>query len=192
MISTVLRELLRPPRRARVVLVLVGAALVGALLWYLGLDVLRSVVAGVILAVIGISWVAVPDHEATGWVKDAVVAQDGARREVTQLSWALHPRRGRVRHGAHVRVQQLARNRLALHQLELADPADRTAIERLVGSAVYSTLRPRPDQSPPRLRDIVRCLDALDALDALDSLDAPGRLDAQSPHRHPSKEQNPA
>jgi hypothetical protein len=64
------------------------------------------------------------------------------------------------------RVQQLARRRLALHHLDLFNPADRLQIEQLLGRRVYAVLA-RSDRRPPPLRSVLRCLDALDALDPM-------------------------
>jgi hypothetical protein len=61
-------------------------------------------------------------------------------------------------------VQNLARQRLALCQLDLANPQHRGEIERLIGSAAYAVLR-LDAARPPRFRALVRCLEVLDMLD---------------------------
>ncbi|MCU1477895.1 MAG: hypothetical protein JWQ64_2588 [Subtercola sp.] len=166
-----LRALVRPPRRQSTILVLVGAAVGSAACWYFGLDVWRAVGFGVIGAAAGLTWVAVPDHSFTEWTLPGDSSRDGARRDVVQLSWALRSRYGRIGHTAFSRVRDVAATRLALRGLDLTDPADQPAIERLIGGRAYATLRSGSRLRLPRMRAFVHCLDALDALDARDAPD---------------------
>lgn len=179
-LRSALRCLLRPPRRRRAVLVGVGAVLAAAVCWYVGMDTAHAVTVGLVAGAAGLCWTAVPDHQDVDWEQPPRAAQEGARWDVAQLSWSLRTRRGRVQHTALRRVQDLARHRLALRQLDLDDPGDRAAIERLIGEAAYATLaRPRSDL--PLLRALVHCLDALDGLDPPHPGTTPSALPEQRP-----------
>jgi hypothetical protein len=163
-VSSALRGLLRPPRRARLALLVAAAVLATALCWYIGMDTVHAVTFGLVVGAAGLLWTAVPEHRDVGWEPTARATPEGARWDVTQLSWSLRTRRGRVQHTALRRVQELARHRLALRRLDLDEPGDRAEIERLIGEAAYATLA-RPGSDLPRLRALVHCLDVLDGLD---------------------------
>jgi hypothetical protein len=143
--------------------VVIGAPTVAALCWYLGSDLLRATTIGLSLAAVGLIWVAAPSDEDPPWQPDVSLGPPG-RRDVAELSWSLRSRRGRVDEAALRRVRTLATNRLAIRHLDLADPNHRAPIERLIGTAAYTTLQP-DRRHPPRLQDVVRCLDALENLD---------------------------
>lgn len=166
--TSVLRSLLQSPRRGRFILVLIGAVLVGAVCWYIGMDTWHAVAAGVAVAAVGLCWIAVPDHDNPRWPSDTETSNQGARRDIVQLSWALRPRYGRIRQTALGRAQKLARYRLGLHHLDLRNPDDRAAIERLIGRASYATLHATEGRMPT-LAAVTRCLDRLDGLDPLRS-----------------------
>jgi hypothetical protein len=150
--------------RARVALLVVGAALAGTACWVVGMDSWHAATLGLVLVAAGLCWVAVPGHRDVAWPETGGPQEEGARWDVARLSWALRPVRGRVPHAGLRHVQDLARQRLALHGLDPGDPADRPAIERLVGEAAYATLA-LPATRPPRVRAVFHCLDALDRLD---------------------------
>ena len=84
------------------------------------------------------------------------------------------------------RVRQLARQRLALHQLDLNDPADRPRIEQLIGHRAYAVLV-RGERRPPFLRSFLHCLDALDALDPTRPTASPSRSRRRSPNFTPHR-----
>ena len=69
-------------------------------------------------------------------------------------------------------MRQLARHRLAQHQLDLNDPADRYEVELLIGRSAYTVLV--RSKGRPLLRSFLHCLDALDAMD---------RTRPRGPHR---------
>ncbi|MHA6624805.1 hypothetical protein ACU61A_05255 [Pseudonocardia sichuanensis] len=156
---------------ARVALLAAGAALAGVACWVVGMDAGHAATVGLALAAAGLCWIALPGHREVAWPDAAATDEVGARWDVARLSWSLRPRRGRVPLAGMRPVQDLARRRLELHGLDLGDPRDRAAIERLVGEAVYATLA-LPATRPPHVRSVLRCLDALDRLDAHDHPDA--------------------
>jgi hypothetical protein len=156
-----------PPRRVTIWAVIV-AVLVAAVCWYFGADLWHSVLLGSVLTTVGlITMVGTPDRAIanTDWRGDAGTNRVGSRGEVAELSWSLRTSYGRVDNKAVSRARQLARRRLALRQLDLNDPADRPAIEALIGRSTYAILVTR--ERRPLLRSLLHCLDALDALDTL-------------------------
>ena len=112
-----------------------------------------------------------PDFSNSGWKTDSRFNRQGARRDVAELSFLLRGnygllRRsyGRVGSGAVLRAQRLARQRLALYQLDLLNPADRPRIEQMIGHQAYAVLV-HGERRPPFLRSFIHCLNALDSLD---------------------------
>ncbi len=157
---------MRLPQRRATVLALVVAVLVAAFCWYFGVDVWHSILLGSVLTTVGlISLVGTADGDLgnTDWRGGASPNRDGARGEVAELSWSLRTNYGRVNHKALSRVRQLARHRLAQHQLDLNDPADRRGVELLIGRSAYDVLV--RSERRPFLHSFLRCLDALDAMD---------------------------
>jgi hypothetical protein len=154
-------------RPARLVLAGTGAVLAAAACWVVGMDVGHAATVGLVLAAAGLCWVAVPAHREVAWPGTAAVQEEGARWDVARLSWSLRPKRGRVPRAGLRPVQDLARRRLEPRGLDLADPRDRAAIERLLGEAAYATLA-LPAARPPHVRAVQRCLDALDRIEESD------------------------
>jgi hypothetical protein len=163
-LRSALASLVRPPRRRQVAVLLLGTAFAAALCWFAGMDAWHAGTVGLVLAAAGLCAIAVPDHRDAAWPEVAGPDGEGARWDVARLSWSLRPKRGRIPQAGLVRVQELARHRLALRGLDLADPDDRAAIERLIGTAAYATVA-LPAARPPRVRAVVHCLDMLDRLD---------------------------
>ncbi len=158
--------LVRAPQRRATIWALVVAVLVAVTCWYFGVDVWHSVLLGSVLTTLGlVSMVVTADGDLgnTDWRGGARPSRDGARGEVAELSWSLRTNYGRVNHKALSRVRQLARHRLAQHQLDLNDPADRPEVELLIGRSAYAVLV--RNERRPLLRSFLHCLDALDAMD---------------------------
>jgi hypothetical protein len=149
-----------------VILALIVVVVVAAVCWYFGADVWHSVLLGGVLTTVGvISLVGIParDPSVTEWRAAPSHNREGARGEVAELSWSLRTSYGgRVDIRAVSRARQIARRRLALHQLDLNDPADRPGVEALIGSSAYAVLVRR--ERRPTLRSLLHCLDALDTL----------------------------
>jgi hypothetical protein len=159
--------LVQLPERRVTIWALVVAVFVAAACWYLGVDVWHSVLLGGVLTTVGLlSFVGLPERDigTTEWRDGPGTNREGARGEVADLSWSLRTSYGRVDIKAVSRVRQLARRRLALHHLDLNDPADRPRVELLIGPSAYGILV--RSQRRPRLRSLLHCLDALDAMDA--------------------------
>jgi hypothetical protein len=148
------------------ILALVVVMLIAAVCWYFGADIWHAVLLGGVLTTVGlISLVGIParDPSVTEWRAGPSANREGARGEVAELSWSLRTSYGgRVDIRAVSRVRQIARRRLALHQLDLNDPADRPGVEALIGPSAYAVLVRR--ERRPMLRSLLHCLDALDTL----------------------------
>ena len=176
------------PERRVTIWALIVAVLVAVICWYFGADVWHSILLGSVLTTVGlISMVGTADGDLgnTDWRGGARPNRDGARGEVAELSWSLRTNYGRVNHKAVSRVRQLARHRLALHQLDLNDPADRRGVELLIGRSANAVLV--RSERRPVLRSFLHCLDALDALDGTRPTATPSRRRRRAlvfvPHR---------
>ncbi|HXR23381.1 MAG TPA: hypothetical protein VN786_12560 [Acidimicrobiales bacterium] len=175
---------MRLPERRATIWALILAVLVAAICWYFGVDVWHSVLLGSVLTTLGlISMVGTADGDlgSTDWRGGASANRDGARGEVAELSWSLRTNYGRVNHKAVLRVRQLARHRLAQHQLDLNDPADRSGVELLIGRSAYAVLV--LSDRRPLLRSFLHCLEALDAMDGMPRTTPPSRRRRQRPPR---------
>ena len=87
----------------------------------------------------------------------------GARGEVQELAWAMVARDGRVSERVLRRVREVGAGRLALHGLDLGDPADAGAIAALVGPKALRTLT-RTSSPHPTMAEVKRAIDALDRI----------------------------
>jgi hypothetical protein len=147
--------------------VAIVALLLAAICWFFGADVWHSILFGTVLTAVGVILLRGlgPDVGAVSW-RASGSNRHGSRRDVDQLSWSMRGSYGRVDGAAIWRVQRLAAHRLAVHQLDLQDPADRPRIEQLLGRRAYLLLA-RGERRPVSLRALLQCLDALDVLDAL-------------------------
>lgn len=155
---------LRPWTAAKILLL---ALLITAIFWYFGADVSHSILIGgaiTTLWMIGVVTNDSPDFGQASWSYDSRSNEQGARRDIAQLSRSLRGSYGRVGSGAVLRVQRLAKQRLAPYQLDLLSPQDRPEIEQMIGRRAYALLL-RGDRRRPFLRSFIHCLDALDALE---------------------------
>jgi len=87
----------------------------------------------------------------------------GGRRDVEQLAWSMIELRTHVRGIVLTRVRAIAADRLARHGLDPRRPEDAAAIEALLGSAAWGTLRPDRDRpvTPRALDGALRALERL-------------------------------
>ena len=172
-----------PGRRARIRM-LFTALLISTICWYFGADVWHSILIGSALTTLGMIGLIANDNPAirnTAWQSDSRSNRQGARRDVAQLSWSLRGSYGRVGSGAVLKAQLLARQRLALYQLDVLNPADRQRVEQIIGHHACAVLV-RGERRPPFLRSFIRCLDALDAIDPT----RPAALQSRSRRRPPN------
>jgi hypothetical protein len=166
---------LAPPERRATARVLILALLAAALCWYFGADAWHAILIGGVITTVGVIGLVAsetPDLITIDWRSVGRPNRHGARSDVAELSWTLRGSYGRVGGPAVWRARRLARQRLAVYQLDLGNPADRPEIERLIGRRAYTVLV-RGERRPPLLRTFVHCLDALDALDPTRPVEPP-------------------
>jgi hypothetical protein len=173
----------RPPARQRTIRVLAFALLVAVVAWYFGTDVWYALLLGAAVTIAGLVSVIGTGSDVleTRWRGQERRDRAGSRSDVAALSWSLRASYGRVGRTAVGRVQRIAKQRLALHHLDLLNPSDRPKIEALIGRRSYLVLT-RGDRRPPLLRSFLSCLDALDALDPA----RPAPLQSSSQSRTPN------
>lgn len=85
----------------------------------------------------------------------------GARHDVSELGWATLTRNGTVSGRVMRRVRALAETRLAMHGVDVDDPAQRGEAERLLGREVLDGLLERREPTP---RTLHTWLDAIERL----------------------------
>jgi hypothetical protein len=147
--------------------ILLVALVLAIVCWYLGANVWHSILFGGVLDTVGVICSAAggtPDLGSTAWPTREPSTREGARNDVAELSWSLRGKYGRVGETATLRIQRLAEQRIALHQLRLHDAADRDQIEYLIGRRAYAVLAGRR-RRPLTLRSLLNCLDMLNVLD---------------------------
>lgn len=148
-------------RLRRVVTLAGGFAVLVALVWFAGFGAAYAVVIATAIAVVVLAWSDLPDGDVSARWPSRAVAPDGVRDDLERLTWQLGTSRGPVGEGAVRQVRALAAARLARRRLDLDDPADRAAVEALLGPAVYRALC---QSTRPTLAALVRCLDAIDGI----------------------------
>jgi len=159
--------LVATPKRRTLIPVAGASVLITAACWYFGANLWHSILFGGVLTTVGfLAFVSTGAETFSNirWRDQGRNNRHGARNEVSMLSSSLRGSYGRVGAGAQTRVRQLARYRLALHQLDLSAAADREAIEQLIGRGPYRILAGKTRRRP-LLRSLLHCLDVLDALD---------------------------
>ncbi|MDQ1571151.1 MAG: hypothetical protein QOF79_1825 [Actinomycetota bacterium] len=148
----------------------VGAAALGVVFWFFGLDAVSSAVISLAVVAIGATWMSFPDRRpSVQWPPGPALSLDGARRETAQLSWALSTRRGMtgetvVSETVVARIRTIAIARLLTRQLDLENPQHRAAIVALIGRDTFEVVS-HERARPATLSAVLRSLDALDALD---------------------------
>lgn len=94
----------------------VGTGLAAGLLANaVGIGELSSVLVGLAVAVAGVVVLALDAGEGYQWPPDDLAQTDGARREISSLTWSFVGRDGRVSENAVKHLQEVASRRLARH-----------------------------------------------------------------------------
>jgi hypothetical protein len=145
----------------------VGLALVAsAICWYLGANVWKALMLGcgiTIVALVALVGTA-PEVRDIRWRGSARGSTLGSRSDVSNLAFRLRGSWGRIDYSVQRRAREIARRRLGLEGLDLQNADHRPYIEQLIGAESYDFLV-RNQKDPPKLRALLRCLDALDAID---------------------------
>ena len=168
----------------RLVPVIVVAILVGAVTWFFGLGVMPAIVVvlavGAVGTVLRLLVLQTPNRD---WPPPPPPKTDGARREASELSWAMRTRSGVVDDRIVHRVRSIAVNRLAMRHLDLDNPAHRQPIERLVGPQVYDLLTSGEGRNV-RITTVLATLEVLDSLAASRPANAIPSLTVRSRHEN--------
>ncbi|WP_152192972.1 hypothetical protein [Georgenia satyanarayanai] len=141
---------------ARAAGAVLAVAAVAAALWGIGLDGVNVALAAAATAVAA----AVVGHRDLG--RDHALPQlpgerrGGHRHEVSQLSWSLTDRDGRIGERGLRQLREVAAGRLALAGI---DPADDDAVRAHLGERAWRTLRAT---TPQPVRALDACLTALE------------------------------
>ncbi|MBE7700372.1 hypothetical protein H9623_08650 [Oerskovia sp. Sa1BUA8] len=92
------------------------------------------------------------------------VNRDGARRDLSELTWAMHGSHGRVSERAHRRVRALAATALADEGIDLfsTDPAQAEAAAERLGPTVHRQMT--SDTRPPTINVLRTWVSAVEAL----------------------------
>jgi hypothetical protein len=141
----------------------IAGLLIGAMLWYFGVDLGFACAIAVLAVAIGLAWAAYSGPSAVRWPMERPAPRPGARSDVGRLAWAFRMHRGSVREPAFKAVRELAAVRLARSGLDLSSPDDRAAIVALLGEAAYQAVVPVHGILPSVAR-LQLCLDILDRL----------------------------
>ena len=154
-------------RRVATVTVLAGLGAAALAFWNI-LDLWHAVAAAALAIAMSILRTAARSAEASGagdpeWPTTALAARAGGRHDVSDLSWSVFGRDGRVTDRVVRRVRALAADRLRAHGVDPSDPAARPEAERLLGAHVVLQLSSR---NPPTARTVRTWLDAIDRLGA--------------------------
>ncbi|RXR24860.1 hypothetical protein EQW78_06955 [Oerskovia turbata] len=90
--------------------------------------------------------------------------RDGARRDLSDLTWAMHGSHGRVSERAHQRVRALAATALADEGIDLhsADPAQVRAAAARLGTKVHQQMT--SDPRPPTMKVLRSWVSAIEHL----------------------------
>ncbi len=154
------------PRRGESLRALAVAATVAAVCWYFGVNVWHALLLGCAITVAALALMlasSAPELSELDWRAGRNSRSDGSRTDIVRLSAALRGGWGPVSLTAERQLRNIARTRLALEGLELANPEHRHAIELHIGTSAYRILT-RTSPRRVRMRTLISCLDALDAL----------------------------
>ncbi|WP_413450781.1 hypothetical protein AA0Y32_02300 [Georgenia phoenicis] len=147
---------------ARAVAAVVAAAVVAGLLWTLGFTGVNIALAAGAAAVVAV----VVGHRDLGREHELpqLPAEEraGHRHEVSQLSWSLTDRDGRVGERGLRQLREVAAGRLTGAGI---DPTDDAAVRAALGERAWRTLRAT---TPQPVRALDACLTALENLPGAD------------------------
>ncbi|MCM3662483.1 hypothetical protein M3148_16010 [Georgenia satyanarayanai] len=142
--------------RGRAAAAVLAVVAVAVAMWGIGFDGVNIALAAAATAVVA----TVVGHRDLG--RDHVLPQlpaeqrGGHRHEVSQLSWSLTDRDGRVGERGLRQLREVAAGRLALAGI---DPADDDAVRAHLGERAWRTLRAT---TPQPVRALDACLTALE------------------------------
>lgn len=143
---------------------LATAAIFSGTAWAIGVSIVQSVLIAAAICAIGACISLAPTGQTLAWPERNRAGNDGTRREVSRLSWAMIGRDDRVSEASLRRLQQVALRRLAMRGIDGTDPDQQAAAQSALGTFCYQHLF-APTGGPPRYDQFVRCVTELEKLD---------------------------
>jgi hypothetical protein len=161
-------------RRGRLAWTVVLTILVAGLAWLVGVTWLKALLLATAVATTGVVLIALRrlDDEAELPLVEGPSRNDGIRREVSRLSWALAGQDNLVGEMAFRRLRKLARDRLSQLGIDLDVAEGQRAAREALGSLGYDTLIAEVGR-PPTQKIFQQCVGVLESLD--DRLSAPAQ-----------------
>lgn len=145
------------------VYVAIEAAVAAMLLLAAGTDLAHTLMAFLAAVAVTVFVVGQPEPRSPRWPRSEVSVKDGARDDVSTLSWTLLSKDDAVSPRAVRAVRATASTRLRLLGVDLDDPADAPAARRLLGDETYAFVGSSLDK--PTLPHLLRAIDRLTEID---------------------------
>ena len=144
----------------------------------LGFSMVHAAMTIITAAAVTVLLVALPAVYHPHWPRTSTGRRDGARDQISALSWAFMTRDETVSARGLQTVREAATTRLALHGVDLTDPAQEGAARALLGDASYDLFQ---DTQPATMTRVGRCIDRLAEITAT----------SQPAHSQPSQPTQP-
>lgn len=157
-------------RRNKIIWVIVFTVIMPIAAYIIGVNWMQSLLVAAGTATIGILIAVLPLGEDITWEKRNDATADGARREVSRLSWTLGGHDNRVGDAPARRLRILAARRLARRGIDLRTQEGMAAAIDLLGKGVMAVLTTEVGP-PPRYDDFVRCVTAIERLETAPAAD---------------------
>ena len=154
------------PRRVRRrwMWVTVSAVVVPVAVFAAGADLAHALLAGLAGAVVVVVLRSMPLGEHVMFPRLPFAAHEGARRDVSSLSWTLYGRGGMTVSGQR-RLRRVALDALDHAGIDVTTAPGRAEAERLLGRGLLTFLLDPDPSRPPDARTVERCVAALETLD---------------------------
>jgi len=145
------------------VYVAIEAAVAVLLLLAAGTDLPHTLMAFLAAAAVTVFVVGQPEPRSPRWPRPESSSKDGARDDVSTLSWTLLSKDDAVSPRAVRAVRATATTRLRLLGVDLDDPADGPAARELLGDETYAFVASALER--PTLPHLLRAIDRLTEID---------------------------
>jgi hypothetical protein len=129
----------------------------------IGLDVAHSLMIGLAVALVVAGSRVIGLGDQAVWPRLPFGRRDGARRDVSSLSWSLYGQQHELTGSGRRRLRRVCLDTLELAGMSLDTPEGIRAVQDLLGRPVTAFLID-PDQPAPDLRGVQRTLTALTAV----------------------------
>lgn len=133
-----------------------------------GTDLAHTLMAFVAAVAVTVFVVGQPEPRSPRWPRTEVSVKDGARDDVSTLSWTMLSKDDAVSPRAVRAVRATATTRLRLHGVDLDDPDHSPAARELLGDETYAFVEGAVDK--PTLPHLLRAIDRLTEIDPAGSV----------------------